>query len=264
MSGPIDFALIESVLREAATAAAGKTLPLFRTALNVDNKWSVGFDPVTEADREAERAIREVIGKHFPDHAIVGEEWGNTGQSRLSWTIDPVDGTRAFIFGVPSWGTLIGFSIDGQAVAGSMTQPFLGETFLAVPGRASYSRGDATTPLRVSGRTALNTARLVTTTPVLFEQAGLTDNWTALQRACLETRFSLDCYAYALLAAGHIDLVVDIGLQSYDITALIPIIKEAGGVVTTFEGGGAENGGSVIAAATGELRDAALEAFRSA
>jgi len=264
MPDTIDYALIESVLHEAAAAAAQKTLPLFRTELSVDNKWAVGFDPVTEADREAERAIRAVIGSHFPEHAIVGEEWGRTGENRLSWTIDPVDGTRAFIFGVPSWGTLIGFSVDGQATAGSMTQPFNGETFLAVPGRAYYARGAAPAPLRVSGRTALSTARLATTSPALFDRAGSRANWDRLDRACLETRYSLDCYAYALLAAGHIDLVIDIGLQSYDITALIPIIQEAGGVVSTFEGGRAENGGNVIAAASADLRDAALETFLSA
>ena len=131
----IDFAKIEATLLAAAEAASQKTLPLFRTTLAIDNKYQVGFDPVTEADRGAETAIRAVIAEAFPDHAIIGEEWGNSGDSRYTWIIDPVDGTRAFISGAPVWGTLIGFAVDGVAVAGLMSQPFIGETFLALPGK---------------------------------------------------------------------------------------------------------------------------------
>src|SRR5690606_18269025 len=125
----IDFALVEATLRAAGEAAARLTLPLFRTSLAIDNKLASGFDPVTEADKGAETAIREVLAAAFPDHAIIGEEWGTSGQGRHSWIIDPVDGTRAFISGAPVWGTLIGFAVDGVAVAGLMSQPFIGEEF---------------------------------------------------------------------------------------------------------------------------------------
>lgn len=261
MSESIDFTEVESVLLRAAYAAAECTLPLFRTDLTVDNKLASGFDPVTEADRGAERAIRATIEKSFPDHAILGEELGRSGEGRFCWTIDPVDGTRAFIFGIPVWGTLIGFSVDGRAVAGIMSQPFIGEAFLASPGRSYYQRGPTGRALRVSGRTSLANARIATTTPALFDRAGLRANYDRLEQKCLQARYGLDCYAYCLLAAGTIDLIIEVGLQSYDIAALIPIIEEAGGVVGTFEGGRAEGGGSIVAAATAELRDAALESF---
>ena len=132
-------------MRRLAKAAAAETLPRFRTAGAVSNKEAGGFDPVTEADRGAETLIRAVIAENFPDHAVIGEEWGNSGTSEYTWIIDPVDGTRAFISGAPVWGTLIGFAHNGVAIAGLMSQPFIGETFLAVPGRATYRRGDVTT-----------------------------------------------------------------------------------------------------------------------
>ena len=156
----IDLAKVEATLLRAAEAAAAHTLPLFRTTLAIDNKYTVGFDPVTEADRGAETVIRAVIAEAFPDHAIIGEEWGPTGDSDYTWIIDPVDGTRAFISGAPVWGTLIGFARDGVAIAGIMSQPFIGETFLAVPGRATYRRAGEAAPIRTSGQTDLAPSRV--------------------------------------------------------------------------------------------------------
>ncbi|HTN40964.1 MAG TPA: inositol monophosphatase family protein, partial [Asticcacaulis sp.] len=164
----LDLAKVEATLLLAADAAATMTLPLFRTDLGVDNKYEVGFDPVTEADRSAETAIRSIIAEHFPDHAIIGEEWGASGDSPYTWIIDPIDGTRSFISGVPVWGTLIGFAYQGVAIAGLMSQPFIGETFLAVPGRSTYRRGGETAPIRTSGQTELAPSRVFTTTPNLF------------------------------------------------------------------------------------------------
>lgn len=255
----IDFARIEAVLLEASVAAAAKTLPLFRTALPIDNKLASGFDPVTEADKAAETAIRAIIADAFPDHAVIGEEWGTTGDSRYSWIIDPVDGTRAFISGAPVWGTLIGFAVDGVAVAGLMSQPFIGETYLAVPGRSHYRRGDTIQPNRTSGLTELAPARVFTTTPRLFDTTDLQAKWEAVEQASRLQRFGMDCYGYALLAAGHADLVIEPYLNTYDIAALVPIIREAGGAIAQWDGTDPTPGGNVVAAATPQLLEATLE-----
>jgi histidinol phosphatase-like enzyme (inositol monophosphatase family) len=254
----LDLAKVEATLLEAAEAAATRTLPLFRTPLAIDNKYTVGFDPVTEADRGAETAIRAVIAQHFPDHAIIGEEWGSSGESPYTWIIDPVDGTRAFISGAPVWGTLIGFAHDGVAIAGIMSQPFIGETFLAVPGRATYRRGDITTPIRSSGQTELASSRVFTTTPALFDTPELASKWHSVESATRLQRFGMDCYGYALLAAGHADLVIEPRLNTYDIAALVPIIREAGGAIACWDGSEPTAGGNVIAAATPELLEKAL------
>ncbi len=260
----LDLARIEATLLAAAEAAATRTLPLFRTELGIDNKLATGFDPVTEADRGAETAIRAVIAEAFPDHAIIGEEWGSSGSGRHSWIIDPVDGTRAFISGAPVWGTLIGFAEDGVAIAGVMSQPFIGETFLAVPGRATYRRGGAPTPLRTSRQTELAASRLFTTTPALFSTPELMGKWLAIEGATRLQRFGLDCYGYSLLAAGHADLVVEPFLNTYDIAALVPIIREAGGAISCWDGSEPTAGGNVVAAATPQLLDAALDLINRA
>ncbi|UJW87553.1 histidinol-phosphatase [Devosia sp. SL43] len=259
----LDLAKIEATLLAAADAAATRTLPLFRTTLDIDNKYQVGFDPVTEADRSAETAIRAVISEAFPDHAIIGEEWGSEGDSEYTWIIDPVDGTRAFISGAPVWGTLIGFAQNGVAIAGLMSQPFIGETFIAVPGRSTYQRGGVTTANRTSGQTELAPSKVFTTTPNLFhgEHWG---KWQAVEAATRLQRFGMDCYGYALLAAGQADLVIEPRLQTYDIAALVPIIREAGGAIACWDGSEPTAGGNVVAAATPELLKKALELIATA
>lgn len=259
----IDFSLVEDTLRAAGEAAARLTLPLFRTPLAIDNKLHAGFDPVTEADKGAETAIRAVIAEAFPDHAIIGEEWGATGESRFSWIIDPIDGTRAFISGAPVWGTLIGFAVDGVAVAGLMSQPFIGEEFLAVPGRSTYRRGDLHIANRTSGETGLDGARVFTTTPNLFKGEHW-NKWQAIEGATRLQRFGMDCYGYALLAAGQADLVIEPSLNTYDIAALVPIIREAGGAIACWDGSEPSGGGNVIAAATPELLERALDVVNRA
>jgi histidinol phosphatase-like enzyme (inositol monophosphatase family) len=253
----VDLAKVEATLLAAADAAATRTLPLFRTTLAIDNKYQVGFDPVTEADRGAETAIRAVIAEAFPDHAIIGEEWGSSGDSPYTWIIDPVDGTRAFISGAPVWGTLIGFAEDGVAIAGLMSQPFIGETFLAIPGRSTYRRGGTTIPNRTSGQTELAPSRVFTTTPNLFKGEHWA-KWEAVESATRLQRFGMDCYGYALLAAGHADLVIEPRLNTYDIAALVPIIREAGGAIACWDGSEPTPGGDVVAAATPELLEKAL------
>ncbi|MBJ3786737.1 inositol monophosphatase family protein [Devosia sediminis] len=259
----IDFDLVETTLRAAGEAAARLTLPLFRTPLAIDNKLEGGFDPVTEADKGAETAIRSIIADAFPDHAIIGEEWGVSGTSRFSWIIDPVDGTRAFISGAPVWGTLIGFAVDGVAVAGLMSQPFIGEEFLAVPGRSTYRRGDVTQANRTSGQTKLGQAKVFTTTPNLFK-GEFWDKWAAVESATRLQRFGMDCYGYALLAAGQADLVIEPYLNTYDIAALVPIIREAGGAIARWDGSDPTGGGNVVAAATPELLENTLKLVNAA
>jgi len=250
---------LDEFFRLLCAASARETLPRFRVRIDVDNKEKGGFDPVTEADRAAEAAIRAEIGRRFPDHGILGEEHEPVNpDAEFVWHIDPVDGTRAFICGLPSWGTLIGLARRGVPAAGLMHQPFTGETYLAT-GRGSFleARG-ARTRLATSAVTRLADAKLMTTTPKLFSGGDLA-RYGALEAAVRLPRYGFDCYAYAMLAAGHVDLVVETGLKSYDIVPLIPVIAQAGGVVTDWEGAVPLEGGRVVAAANAELHARALQ-----
>ncbi|MHB2263745.1 histidinol-phosphatase [Aliihoeflea sp. PC F10.4] len=246
-------------LRQFASAAAAQTLPRFRQPHDITNKLEGGFDPVTEGDREAERAIRALIEASFSDHGILGEEFGATNlPNRHCWVIDPIDGTRAFISGLPLWGTLVGLLEDGDAVAGMMSQPFTGELFYATNGTAHYEGPGGPKTLMTRDTIDLADATLCTTTPVLFPN-GERESYDRVENAVRLTRYGTDCYAYCMLAAGQVDLVIETGLQPYDIVALIPIIEAAGGVITTRDGGPAESGGFIVAAATAKLHAAAIK-----
>lgn len=246
-------------LRKIAAAAAGETLPRFRANGSVANKQEGGFDPVTEADREAERAIRSLINETHPEHGILGEEFGaeNTDRRHV-WVIDPIDGTRAFISGLPVWGTLVGLMEDGDAVAGMMAQPFTGELYMAAGNEAVHEWPGGRQALKTSGRRAVDDSILFTTSPKLFE-GGEKESYERLESTVKLARYGCDCYAFALLAAGHVDLVIEPDLlEPYDVVGLIPLIEAAGGVITRWDGGPAETGGNVIAAATPELHEAAI------
>jgi histidinol phosphatase-like enzyme (inositol monophosphatase family) len=248
---PADF------LRSLARAAAAETLPRFRSQGAIANKLTTGFDPVTEADREAERAIRALIADRYPGQGILGEEFGGeNSDSPYQWIIDPIDGTRAFISGIPVWGTLVGLTVEGEAVAGLMSQPFTGELFFATGEGARYEGPGGDRALATRQTTSLSDAILFTTTPALFSGASRS-RYDRLEEKVRLARYGTDCYAFAMVAAGQVDIVADPGLQSYDIAALIPIIEQAGGVVTTFDGGPAEAGGDILAAATPDLHEAA-------
>jgi len=250
-------------MRRIAEVAAAETLPRFRKQGVVSNKEQESFDPVTEADREAERAIRALIHVEFPDHGILGEEHGNENMaSRHVWVIDPIDGTRAYISGVPVWGTLVGFTEDGDAVAGMMSQPFTGELFYANASGAHYEGPGGPRILSTRKTTRLADATLFTTTPALFKASEARQRYDGLEAKVRLARYGTDCYAFAMVASGSVDVVVDPGLKPYDIVALIPIIEKAGGVITTFDGRPAENGGDIVAAATPELHEAAMAALR--
>ncbi len=249
-----------SFLNDLAEFAAAETLPRFRNGTSVVNKHASGFDPVTEADRAAETAIRRAIEASWPDHGILGEEHGAMGMDRdFVWVIDPIDGTRAFISGLPVWGTLVGLYEKNRAIMGLMDQPFTGERFVAGPEGAYYSRqGSDRAPLKVRDCEALEHATLFTTAPELY--AGETARRFETLRASVRlTRFGCDCYAFGLLAAGHIDIVVERGLQPYDIAALIPIIEQAGGIVTTWAGERPEQGGDIVACGSRAVHEAAMK-----
>lgn len=245
-------------LLQLAALASDAVLPWFRRPIEVSDKGAGRFDPVTIADREAERVMREAILARYPGHGIQGEEFGEqAGSGPLRWVIDPIDGTRAFISGVPTWGTLVALCEDGVPVLGMMSQPFVGEIFIGGAGGAEVLRGGTTTALRTRDTARLAEASLFATTPEMFEPA----EWAAFGRvsaAVRLTRFGIDCYAYALLAAGHIDLVLEAGLGFYDIAPLIPLIEAAGGIVTDWHGAPVRGGGQVLAAANAKLHAAAL------
>lgn len=247
-------------MHRIAAAAAEQTLPRFRQAgLVSTNKIAAGFDPVTEADREAEQAIRRLIREEFPEHGIHGEEFGvENGDARHVWVIDPIDGTRSFISGVPLWGTLVGLTDNGDAVAGMMAQPFIGELFWADAEATRYDGPGGARVLRARPTTDLAKATLCTTTPSMFTGVKR-EGYQRLESEVRLSRYGTDCYAYAMLAAGNVDVVVETGLQPYDIIAMVPIIERAGGVVTTWDGGPAEKAGDIVAAATPKLHEAAMK-----
>ena len=242
-----------------ADAARPVTLASFRSAtLQADNKDAGGFDPVTVADRGAEAAIRAELARLRPQDAILGEEHGTRcGTSGLTWVIDPIDGTRAFLAGTPTWGVLIGLADRDGAVLGIIDQPFIGERFRGGLGVAEVTGPHGVHPLRTRAARPLNEAIVFTT----FPEVGTPDDRAAFERVSARarlTRYGMDCYAYALVAAGQIDLVIEAGLQSYDIMAPIAVIEAAGGLVTDWRGGPAHQGGRVIAAATPQIHAEAL------
>ncbi len=240
--------------------------PYFRKAIAVENKAGAGaFDPVTAADKAAERVIRKRLAEMHPDHAILGEEYGGAlSAADFSWVIDPIDGTKAFITGMPLWGTLIGLAHAGQAVLGLMDQPFTGERVWSDGARSHWRLPDGRIKrIKTRACSRLEDAMLCTTSPDLLAEDELQAFNTLKARARL-TRFGGDCYAYCLLAAGHIDLVVECGLNPHDVMALIPIIEQAGGRITTWEGERPEVGGRIVAASDPALHDAVLKRLQKA
>lgn len=247
------------VLAEASAAVIN---PLFRTNLAMENKQTYDFfDPVTEADKGAEAAIRKLINEHYPDHGIFGEEYGEEiGKSPLTWTIDPVDGTRAFVLGLPSWGTLVALHDGARPVLGMLNQPFMKECFIGAPqiGLAELRNASGTTPLRTRDCGSLSNASLTSTHPSMFDTEPFKDTYETLRKSVRQEGFGGDCYAYGLIALGTHDLVVENTLSAYDIQALIPIIEAAGGIVTSWTGGPADLGGAVIAAGNAKVHAEAL------
>ena len=253
----IDFAAFVDRL---ATVSGEAILPFFRTSLGVDNKAGAGgFDPVTAADRSAETAMRTLIRQSFPDHGIIGEEFGSERtDAEYVWVLDPIDGTKSFISGMPAWGTLIALTRAGEPVYGMMHQPFTRERFTGDGGAARYRGPTGERALRVRRCARLADAILMTTSPLLMKAVDRAA-FAKVEKAVRLSRYGGDCYAYCMLAAGHVDLVIETELKPYDILPLIPIIAGAGGLVTAWDGGRAHAGGRIIAAGDARVHEAAME-----
>ena len=256
----VDFA---NFVDKLASASGERILPFFRTVLAIENKKAGGFDPVTVADRAAEDAMRALIRKNFPEHGILGEEYGSEHtDAEYVWVLDPIDGTKSFISGMVAWGTLIGLMRFGEPVYGMMHQPFTRERFSGDSGAAHYRGPAGDRDLHVRHCDDLSDAVLYTTSLLLMNAA---------DRACFSkvenkaklSRYGGDCYAYCMLAAGQIDLVIEAELKPHDIVALIPIILGAGGIITTWDNGPPQAGGRIVAAGDARTHAAALELLKA-
>jgi myo-inositol-1(or 4)-monophosphatase len=254
---------LTAFIDELATISGEAITPFFRTSLGVEDKSRGGaFDPVTAADRAAELAMRTLIRQKFPAHGIVGEEFGpERPDAEFVWFLDPIDGTKSFISGMPAWGTLIALTRAGRPAMGMMHQPFIGERFFG-DGLAARYRGPAgDRALMARSCTALADAVLYTTSPRLMNEADRA-LFTKIEELVRLSRYGGDCYSYCMLAAGHVDLIIETELKPHDVAALIPIIAGAGGLITTWAGGAAEAGGRIVAAGDQRVHDAALALLR--
>lgn len=248
-----------SVAHALADAARGATLAHFRSAgLTADTKEAARFDPVTVADRLSEERMRAILAERRPQDAILGEEYGaQPGTSGLTWVLDPIDGTRSYLCGTPTWGVLISVADENGPIFGIIDQPYIGERFEGGFGLARMAGPQWQRPLQVRAARPLADCIIMST----FPEVGTAEEGAAFHRLaqqCRLTRYGTDCYAYALLAAGHIDLVVEAGLQPYDVQAPIAVIEAAGGVMTGWTGAPAHQGGRVLAASSPEVHAAAL------
>lgn len=255
----MNFDEVWAVADRLADTARVETLKNFRTTdLHAESK-TADFDPVTIADKDTEAAMRAILAETRSQDGVLGEEHGiSSGTSGLTWVLDPIDGTRGYISGTPTWGVLIALSDEVGPILGIIDQPYIGERFWGGPGRASTTGPLGTSQLSVSSTKRLEDATLFST----FPEIGSDEERAAFDKVASRvklTRFGCDCYAYALLAGGHIDLVIEAGLAPYDIQAPIAVIQAAGGIITDWNGNSAHNGGTAIAAATPELHAAALE-----
>ena len=231
----------------------------FRQPLAIEDKQD--STPVTRADREIELRARELLETEFPDHGVVGEEYGESGAERSHvWVIDPIDGTQAFITGVPLFGTLIGLLVDGLPCIGVIEMPALGERWSGDT-RSAHLNGSC---VQVSGQQQLDDASLFATTPYMFQGADHKRFESVAQQAH-RVRFGTDCYAYGLLASGFVDLVVEADVAPHDYLALVPVVTGAGGVMTDWQGQplGLHSGGRVVAAASSALHAGVIETLRA-
>ena len=265
----VDFA---AFVERLALLSSEVILPFFRTAMAAQDKAPGGaFDPVTEADRAAEAAMRRMIGHNFPAHGVIGEEYGeDRPDAEYVWVLDPIDGTKSFICGLPLWGTLIGLLHRGKPVYGMMCQPFTRERFFGDGARAKArvpapTHGDAPASewiirnLQTRACAGVAEATLMSTSPQLITVGADLEAFRRVESKARLTRYGGDCYAYCMVAAGFVDLVIETGLKPHDIVALIPIIEGAGGLVTDWQGGEAAGGGRIIAAGGPRVHAEALQ-----
>jgi len=267
MLEPARLEALDAFLVELNRAAARVILPLFRAEHGLQDKGAPGdFDPVTAADTGAERTIRALVGEHHPDHGVIGEEYGeNRPDAEFVWVLDPIDGTRAFIAGLPVWTTLIALRHHGEPVLGSIGQPFLDELYIGSAEGSRLMSRDGTRSLKARKAIPLAKAIIATTDPhACFDRAEMTA-WRRLRTVARLVRLGCDAYAYAMVAAGTVDLVVEAGLKCWDIEAAVPVIAGAGGRVTDWRGERlGREGGQVAIAGDEALLEEALAVLRPA
>ena len=251
------------VAERLADAARAAILPYFRQdGLAAESKLASGFDPVTAADRAAEQAMRVLLAELRPADGIVGEEFGRVeGTSGRNWVLDPIDGTRGFLSGTPTWGVLIALADGDGPFLGVIDQPYTGERFIGAPGRAEMTGPLGRRELHVRATEMLSDAILFTTFPEIGTPAER-EGFQKVAKDVRLVRYGMDCYAYALIAAGQIDMVIESGLFTYDVMAPIAVIEAAGGIVTNWSGAPVHEGGQVLAAANPALHAQALAALR--
>ena len=255
---------LEPFAVELARAAGDVILPLFRADVENENKAKPGerYDPVTAADRASETAIRKRIGARYPEHGVLGEEFGaDRTEAEFVWVIDPIDGTRAFMAGLPLWTTLIALRHQGRPMIGVIAQPYLGEVFVGGPNGSRLLKGDEETRLKTRPCPRLVDATVATTDPGLFDgaEAGA---FTQVRSAARLARFGCDAYAYAMVALGRIDLVIESNLKAWDYEPLIPVVEGAGGKVSNWRGEAVDGSGQIAAAGDVRCLDEALAALR--
>jgi myo-inositol-1(or 4)-monophosphatase len=260
----MDWTELTNFAVSLARASEAEILPYFRQNTTVEVKPHVDWDPVTEGDRAGERIIRKMIGERFPDHGINGEEYGiKEGKSGFTWVLDPIDGTRSFVCGMPTWATLIALYAEGKPVIGVMNQPFVGDLFYGNPAGAWNNYRGTTEPIRTRQDVKLANASAGTTAPELYRSEPDQRAFQNLRKAVKLMRYGGDAYFFSVLAAGHIDIAMDAGLQPYDIGALIPIIEGAGGAVGSWSGSIPAEGGNIICAGSQALLEAAIAVMKS-
>jgi histidinol phosphatase-like enzyme (inositol monophosphatase family) len=247
-----------------ADASGAVIRPYFRQRIEVAHKPGKGtFDPVTEADKGGEKAIRAIIERERPDDGILGEEFGEKkGSNGLRWVLDPVDGTRAFITGRHEWGSLIALEKDEMPVLGIIDQPVLGERFLGVHGRSVLIEGEKRTPLKVRECASLKDAILCATDPGQYFSTVQQAAFARVKEEVRMTRYCGDCYLFAVLAMGFVDIVIEAGFSRWDIAALIPIVEGAGGVITSWDGGDCRDGKTILACGDKRVHEEAMALLR--
>lgn len=255
-----DLSAFINLAHQLADAVAPISMKYFRTDLNIISKSD--DSPVTIADREAERVMRELIEAAFPEHGIYGEELGQVRiDAEYVWVLDPIDGTRSFVTGKPLFGTLIGLMRDGKPYLGVMDMPALKERWLGAPGRQTTWNGES---VHVRSCPSIDQAWMYVTSPEMFTDKNF-PRFETLRDAVKSTAYGADCYGYGLLAMGLVDLVCEDTLQPYDYAALVPIVQGAGGVMTDWNGTelGLQSEGHVLVAGDGETHRKGLEILQS-
>lgn len=267
------LAALDAFIIDLNRASAEVILPLFRADHGLEDKGAgknlprdthAAFDPVTEADRGAEAAIRKLIGERFPDHGVIGEEYGeDRSDAEFVWVLDPIDGTRAFISGLPLWTTLIGLRHQGRPVLGSIGQPYVDEVFVGHAGGSRLLARGRETAIRVRECANLNDAVIATTDADACFDGAERGAWLQVRAAAKLARMGCDAYAYAMVAMGKMDMVIEAGLKSWDIEAAIPVIEGAGGLVTNWRGELiGPNGGQMVISGDRRPLDEALVSLR--